>query len=117
MKAIQSGLWIGPATVLLQQQSRGEDGLARPSGVVWITAGTRLLRVAPEHLRFATARERVVEDMSRHTPDEHHTSEELVLRAQPGQFDDLLGQNSPPDDEDPLAPLGSTNPAFWQSTE
>ena len=116
-QALQTGAWLGLATVLLQQQRRGEDSGVRPSGMVWIAVGTRLLRVAPEHLRFATARERIVEEMVQHTPEDRRNFEEIVARAGPGQFDDLLGQNNPPDDEDPHGTAGLDKPCLWSALE
>eukprot|EP00975_Prorocentrum_lima_P038334 8056645-Prorocentrum_lima.AAC.1 len=50
-------------------------------------------------------------------PDGLRAFEEVVRRAGPGEFEDLLGQRDPPEEEDPLAPLGSNDPAFGSRLE
>lgn len=51
-----NGSWIGPTRVLAHQH-RPDGRLGR---VVWVVHNTALYRVAPDHLRDATPRERLI---------------------------------------------------------
>eukprot|EP00975_Prorocentrum_lima_P004016 872903-Prorocentrum_lima.AAC.1 len=75
----------------MQQHRMVEAQEAHSSGFVLVASGARLLRVAPEHLRFATARERVVNEMRNLALDDLRAFEEVVRRAGPGEFEELLG--------------------------
>jgi len=46
-KGEADGNWIGPAQVLAQEADR----------VVWVSHGTKLFRIAPEHVRYLSASE------------------------------------------------------------
>ena len=57
------GRFLGPARVLATESQPCEGGQVRPSSVVWIHRGGRLLRAAPEQLRHASLRETMIEEL------------------------------------------------------
>ena len=77
--------WFGPARVLATE-SRIENGTGRPSHIVWIVAGGRLKRVAPEQLRYASEREKLLEEVG-----EPHlypwTFHRMMQQVEKGQYD------------------------------
>ena len=78
------GTWQGPMQVITQ------DG----SQVVWVSMGTKLFRVAPEHVRSLSAVEEwKLQLLGNSNPDNHPNS--VVPRHGGTQYHDLI-QNSPP---------------------
>ena len=60
----RTGGFYGPARVLATETRQTETSEPRPSNVVWIIKGDRLMKTAPEQLRLASQREAMLEDLA-----------------------------------------------------
>ncbi|CAE7202387.1 unnamed protein product, partial [Symbiodinium pilosum] len=58
------GRFLGPARILATESRTESSGEVRPGGAVWLVKGRSLLKVSPEQLRRATAREELLESLS-----------------------------------------------------
>ena len=56
-QTFRSGAFLGPARVLATETRLNEDGTTRAGSCIWIVRGSRLFKVAPQQLRFASSRE------------------------------------------------------------
>ena len=64
LKHFPRGRFLGPARVIATETRKEEDGTLRPGSIIWLHRGGRLIRAAPEQLRHASPRERMVEELA-----------------------------------------------------
>ena len=76
---------LGPARVLATE-TKLEHGSGRPGHIIWITAAGRLKRVAPEQLRAASEREKLIAEFESPTPFSW-TIHGLLQGVDRGQYD------------------------------
>ena len=60
----KGGSFFGPARVLATETRETLEGRLRPSSVIWVMKGDRLLKTSPEQLRKASERESVLEELA-----------------------------------------------------
>ncbi|CAK9012642.1 Retrovirus-related Pol polyprotein from transposon RE1 (Retro element 1) (AtRE1) [Includes: Protease RE1 [Durusdinium trenchii] len=91
----QIARWYGPGRVVATESFLDGDS-ARPGHIVWITAGGRLKRVAPEQLRLASETEKILAEADG-PPRFDWTIQGMLQEVDRGQFDvyDDLLQPSP----------------------
>ena len=86
--------WYGPARILATE-TRIYSGTGRPGHIIWITAAGRLKRVAPEQIRLASEREKILAEVS--GPGMFPwTIHGMLENVETGQFDtynDILGSD------------------------
>ena len=91
---MKSGVFLGPARVLLQERETTAEGV-RTKVVVWITEGTSLVRCAVQHLRSLSEPEKRLCSVA----DAKATFfQDLVRRLPHSTFLDLTTQTDAPDD-------------------
>jgi len=110
-----SGQWRGVGRVLAQQTKVGVNGSRTPKSIVWVVIAGRLLRCAPEHLRPASRRERLLQEVVE--PDETPwTFNATIESINPGEYLDLLSQPRPQVGESgPSVVSVSENRKRWSS--
>ncbi|CAJ1330372.1 unnamed protein product, partial [Effrenium voratum] len=86
--------WYGPARILATE-TRIYSGTGRPGHIIWITAAGRLKRVAPEQIRLASEREKILAEVS--DPGMFPwTIHGMLEKVETGQFDtynDIFGSD------------------------
>ena len=96
--------WIGPAVVIGQEMNERGEG----SEGYWLVHNGNLLLVAPQHLRNATAEERLTDEVVQHMMNEYGNV--LDATGEQRHYEDLRGPSveiSPPrvpPEESPAAP-------------
>ena len=85
------GKFHGPARVLIQERKQ-ERGQSVPSGIVWLSHGSFLIRCAPEHIRPATSGEEDLHDLSN---SEKVSFSELLSRLPNLRYEDIVSQKPP----------------------
>ena len=96
------GPWLSPATVLAQV-GRSQEQHEEAHGTVWIVVQGRLLRCAPENLRYLSERESLSIDRDKGDKDKARTFTDIVqdFRFSKGTHADLRSQHDPPDGSEP----------------
>jgi hypothetical protein len=92
-----AGQWKGVGRVLAQQSKQLKDE-NRPRPVIWVVIGGRLLRCAPEHLRHASRRETMLDEIGKPI-NMPWTFEQTADSINKGEFTDLLKDPIPSHDE------------------
>ena len=59
------GVYLGPARVLAVETKRDKDHRLHPSNVAWLVRGTKLIKVALEQVRHASAREASLHELNK----------------------------------------------------
>ena len=84
------GVYLGPARVLAVETKKDEDHRLHPGNVVWLVRGTKLIKVALEQVRHASAREASLHELNKplHLP---WTFTGIAADLQKGEYYDHTG--------------------------
>ena len=115
----KTGRWYGPCRVLWHEPHRSagarDDGVVLPGSIVWISAGQRLYRVSPEHLRPATDLEEHMEHLGGRSASGLGESILNMPRGLlPGSYIDLTKEDGP--DQEQLERAEHYTPKDWSSS-
>ena len=92
-----AGQWKGVGR-MLAQQSKIVNGEKKPKPIYWVVIGGRLLRCAPEHLRLASTRETLLDEVGRPT-DIPWSFDKTSSSINKGEYIDLLNEPPPTFDQ------------------
>ena len=89
------GRYVGPARVLALETRNDEDGRLSPSSVAWLVKGNRIVKVAIEQIRHASAREQNLHELTR-PPQLPRTFTELLGDVKRGVYHDHVEDGPKP---------------------
>ena len=84
------GKYLGPSRILALETRAEEDGTLRPSSVAWLIKGNRLVKVAVEQIRHASAREANLHELER-PANLPWTFSGIMEGVRKGDYDDHRG--------------------------
>ncbi len=109
-QTFRTGAFLGPARVLATETSKNEDGSLRPGSVIWLFRGNRLIKAAPQQLRYASDREAAWCELRENIPIPW-TISGILDETKRKTYEDITGDQPEVDDMDldleepPQAPL------------
>lgn len=109
-QTFRTGAFLGPARVLATETRKNEDGSLRPGNVVWLFRGNRLIKAAPQQLRYASDREAAWCELRENVPIPW-TISGILEGSKRKTYEDISGELPPLDEmeidseDSPQAPL------------
>lgn len=85
----QKGCFLGPARVLATETRKEPDGSKRPGSCVWLYRGDRLIKAAPQQLRFASDREEAFAELEQPHKPLSWTISDTTLNSKRKVYDDI----------------------------